>query len=46
MLGKWLVGTVGVQVGVTNGVANTKRIKILTKFQTKKCQNTVVQNST
>ena len=38
MVGRWEVGDIGVQVGVTNGLAKVKRIKILGKFQTKKCQ--------
>ena len=34
MLGKWEVGDIVVQVGVTNGVSKAKRIKILRGFQT------------
>ena len=45
MVGKWEVSDIGVQVGVTNGVAKVKSIKILGNFQTKKCQNTVVHTS-
>ena len=46
MLGKWEVSGIGVQVGLTNDVAKAKWIKILIKFQTKKCQNTAVHTST
>ena len=46
MVGRWEVSGIGVQLGVTNGVAKVKRIKILREFQTKKCQNTVVHTST
>ena len=46
MVGKWEIGDIGVQGGVTNCVAKVKQIKILRKFQTKKCQNTVVHTST
>ena len=46
MEGKWDVGDIGIQGGVTNVVAKVKWIKILRKFQTKKCQNTVVHIST
>ena len=46
MVGKLEVGDIGVQVGVTNGVAKVKWIKILRKFQTKNYQNTVVHTST
>ena len=46
MVGKYEIGDIGVQIGVTNGVAKVKSIKILRKFQTKKCQNTVVHTST
>ena len=35
MVVKWEVGGIGVQGGVTNGVAKVKWIKILRKFQTK-----------
>ena len=38
MVDKWEVGAIGVQVVVTNGVANGKQIKILRMFQTKKGQ--------
>ena len=46
MVDKWEVGDIGVHVGVNNGVAKVKEIKILRKFQTKKFQNTVVHTST
>ena len=46
MVGKWEVGSIGVQAGVTNGVADVKPIKIIRRFQTKKGQNTVVHTST
>ena len=46
MLGKWEFGDIGVQVGVTNGMAKVIWIKIPIKFQTKTCQNTVVHTST
>ena len=35
MVGKQEIGDIGVQGGVTNGVAKVKRIKTLKKFQTK-----------
>ena len=46
MVSKCEVGDIGVHLGVNNGVAKVKWIKILRKFQTKKCQNTVVHTST
>ena len=46
MEGNWDVGDIVVQGGVTNGVNKVKLIKISSKFQTKKCQNTVVHTST
>ena len=46
MVGKWKVGDIGVQEGVTNCVAKVKWIKILRKFQTKQGQNNVVHTST
>ena len=46
MLGKWEVSDTVLQGGVTNCVAGLKWIKIARKFQTKKCQNTVVHTST
>ena len=46
MVGKWEVGDILVQGYVTNGVAKVKWIKIIRKFQTEKCQNTVVHTST
>ena len=33
MLGKWEVGDIGVQGGVTNGMAKVKWIKILRKLK-------------
>ena len=35
MVGKWEVVGIGVQLGVTNGVAKVKLIKIIIKLQTK-----------
>ena len=46
MVGKWEVGDIGVQRCLPNGVAKMILIKILRKFQTKKCQNTEVHTST
>ena len=46
MVGKWEVGDIGVQGGVTNGVAKVKWIKIIRNSQTKKCQNNIVHTST
>ena len=46
MVGKWEVSDIGLHGGVTNGVDKVKLIKIISKFQTKKCQNTVVHTST
>ena len=46
MLGKYEIGDIIVQGGVTNGVAKVKQRKSLKKFKTKNGQNTVVRNST
>ena len=46
MVGKQEIFYFGVKIGVTNGVAKVKQIKILKKIQTKKCQNTVLHTST
>ena len=45
MVGKFECSSIGVQVGVTNGVTNVLRHKILRRFQTKKWSNTVVYTS-
>ena len=45
MVGKWEVGDIGYQRGVTNSGAKVKWIKIIRKFQTKKYQNAVVHTS-
>ena len=45
MVDKWKVGDIGVQGGVTHGLAKVKWNKIIKQIETKKSQNAVLHTS-